>query len=142
MPRYIPYKVTKHPRQKQNLFLRNTHPLQNHKTQPPKPTELTQQNHNTQPPQRSQPQHPIVRFAEVIENTAKANTLSIRHLKESPAFRAMQDIELKPCGSICWGARNQSYYRKPGWAYNEKAFQKTERLLVGAEGVEPPTLCL
>ncbi len=26
MPRYNPYKVTKHPRQKQNLFLRNTPP--------------------------------------------------------------------------------------------------------------------
>ena len=44
----------------------------------------------------------------------RANTLSIKHLKERPAFRAMQDIELKPCGSIYWDARNQSYYRKPG----------------------------
>lgn len=67
------------------------------------PKEKTSMASNTLSTQRSVPQHSLIRFAEVIENTVRA-----------PAFRAMQDIELKPCGSIYWVARNQSYYRKPG----------------------------
>ena len=106
MPRYNPYKVTKHPRQKQNLFLRNTppHPKpQNpaptkHKTQPQKPTEFTnhQPQHkaskaksiptiNAPSPQRNQPQHPLIRLA--AQNRPQTPTPQQRSQPQHPLIR-------------------------------------------------------